>query len=43
MKMDLWREETVETGDDHDDDAYDLGYAYDCEENSIDDDNSAVW
>ena len=22
-----------EDGDDHDDDAYDLGYAYDCEEN----------
>ena len=36
--------EAVETGDDHDDDAYDLGFAYECDyEDSDNDDSSVAW
>ena len=46
MKMDLlWRERlSRDSGDNHDDDAYDLGFAYECDyEDSDNDDSSVAW
>ena len=45
MKMDLlWRERQSRDSGEGDDDAYDLGFAYECDyEDSDNDDNSAAW